>query len=109
MAVVKCIEMSKEGAELRRLSESIDALSLKSDAEEYGKIMDALANQNDNFTRLAEETQTHVSHITEVMQKGLNELGCTVESADAHINSSDLQYQYKGRTYNLTIKIDEVK
>jgi hypothetical protein len=43
------------------------------------------------------------------MQKGLNELGCTVESADAHINSSDLQYQYKGRTYNLTIKIDEVK
>jgi hypothetical protein len=101
--------MSKEGAELRRLSESIDALSLKSDAEEYGKIMDALANKNDNFTRLAEETQTHVSHITEVMQKGLNELGCTVESADAHINSSDLQYQYKGRTYNLTIKIDEVK
>ena len=60
--------MSKEGAELRKLSESIDALSLKSDAEEYGKIMDALANQNDEFTRLAEETQTHVSHITEVME-----------------------------------------
>ena len=60
-------------------------------------------------TRLAEETQTHVSHITEVMEKGLNELGCTVESASAHINSSDLEYQYKGRTYNLTLKIDQVK
>ena len=101
--------MSREGAELRRLAESIDSLSLKTDAEQYSKIMDALQDKEDEFAKLAEETMDHVSHITEVMKNGLTGMGCTIESADANMTTADVQYQWNGKTYNINLKIDEVK
>ena len=100
---------SKEGYELRRLANSIDNLALNADAVQYSKIMDALKDKEDEFAKLAEETMDHVSHITEVMKNGLTGMGCTVESTDANMNSSDVQYQWNGKTYNINLKIDEVK
>ena len=101
--------MSKEGAELRRLADNIDSLSLKTDAEQYGKIMDALKDKEDEFAKLAEETADHVANRTKVMEGGLAEAGAEVESTGTGMNSADVQYKWNGKTYNLSMSIHEVK
>jgi predicted GTPase len=107
---VKYTEMSsKEGYELRRLANSIDNLSLNADAVQYSKIMDALKDKEDQFAKLAEETVDHMDKITETIKTGLSGIGCNVESTANSMNTADVQYNHKGKTYNINFRIEEVK